>query len=143
MPLKWYHFPHHEPPEAIPLYVRNWPWPGVHVRATYGGGSSGVFICIGTNWVFPAQLAYQFALAPDPLPVPPQPPALPNRVWRDCVLYQPADQQLCWVRALSPFAAPFKAVFQAGGGGGDFVPVELEVCRFAWCIVSLWRPASS
>lgn len=138
----WKHYPHHEPPDAVPLYIRTWPYPGAHVVASYVGGSAWQFRTIPENWLLPALAVYQWRLAPDPLPDPPVPKPLPTRRWREMPLYVPEDESLCWVRGLSDLASPHKAQYRADSGGGIFDAVELPGFILPWWVITTWRPAS-
>jgi hypothetical protein len=138
----WKHFPHHEPPEAVPLYTRTWPYPGALVIASYVGGTAWLFSTIPEEFLLPALCVYQWRLAPVPLPDPPVPKPLPARYWREMPLYVPADEALCWVRGLSDLASPHKAQYRADSAGGIFDAVELPGFILPWWGVTLWRPAS-
>ena len=138
----WKHFPHHEPPEAVPLYTRTWPYPGALVVASYVGGSAWLFSTTPEGYVLPALCVYQWRLAPVPLPDPPVPKPLAARYWREMPLYVPDDEALCWVRGLSDLASPHKAVYHVDGIGGYFDAVELPGFILPWWGVTLWRPAS-
>ena len=139
----WHHFPHHEPPDGPALWVRNWPFPGSAAICAYVGGSAWKFQCIHADLLFPAQVAYQWRLAPSPLPPPVVPRVLPDSRFRDMLDYQPEDQQLCWVRSCSEYSAPYKATYTAQSGGGYFEAIEAPGFVTAWWLIAVWRPAAS
>jgi hypothetical protein len=140
--MKWYPFPHFEPPTETALYVRNWPFPGGAVLCSYRAVPQHDFVCADTGYAFPGMLAYKFAIAPDPLPTPPVKKTLAKSKYRDFIDYQPEEGQTCWVRAASDMAAPFKATYTTQTGSGVFLPTELPTLLFPWYAISEWRPAS-
>ena len=139
----WKHFPHHEPPEAVPLYIRTWPYPGALVVACYVGGTAWTFSTIPEGFVLPGAGRVPVAPGPGSRCRPTTSRSHCRRATgARCRSTSREDQPFAGCAGSPSSPRRTRPPTRRTAVGGYFDAVELPGFILPWWGVTLWRPAS-